>query len=373
MAPFLPIQVPVIGNRLYLDAELKGFRSLPSGCELVQINGVPAAQVLGQLRNSLVADGADTTLIDRRVEQDFPVFYRRFIGPSDRFKIAYRTADGTTGEREVIAMTKDEMRQTYVPKGYALEPWRLEEMPGLNTAWLTLATMDPKELELRKVHPERFLKGVLEALRKSRATTLVVDVRGADGPDLGMAEQVFSLIALKPFRVVRSMSIRCGEVPDSFRYAEPAPDFFASVGATYLPGSNGRRELRPSDQRLLPVLPLAGAFQGKVYVIANGSTTGAAAAFVMLANRSHRARTVGEEVGSNAASFSGGRILTVTLPKTGCILRVPLIRYVPDGVPDGPSDQGERPASAVGRLPQDVAQGRDTIREALLQLIGEMQ
>jgi hypothetical protein len=371
--PLMPVQVAVIGNRLYLDAELKGFRSLPSGCELLQFNGLSSAQVLGQLRRSVIADGADTTLMDRRVEQEFPVLYRRFIGPADRFKIAFLAGDGSTGEREIFAMTKDEMRQSCTPKGYALEPWRFEEMSDLHTAWLTLGTMDAKELERKKIHPERFLKDVLEALRKSQAATLVVDVRGAGGQDLGLAEQVYSLIASKPFRVVRSMSIRSGEVPDSYRYAEPAPDFFASVGSTYLAEANGRRELKPNDQRLLPLPPLANAFQGKVYVVANGLTTGAGAAFVMLANRNGRARTVGEELGSNATSFCGGRMLTVTLPRTGCILDVPLIRYVPDGVPDGPANRGERPDSAVGRLPQDVARGKDTVREALLQLIFELQ
>jgi hypothetical protein len=371
--PMLPVLVAVIGDRLYLDAELKGFRSLPPGCELLRINGLDAGEVLRRLRASLVADGADTTLLDRRIEQDFPVLYRRFIGPADRFKVEYQAADGSTGEREVMAMTQDEMRQTCTPKGYDLDPWRLEEMPDLKTAWLTLNTLDPDELERRKIHPERFLKSVQEALRKSKAATLVVDVRGASGPDLGMAEQIFALFARKPFRVVRSMSIRSGEVPDSYRYAAPAPNFFASVGTTYLPEVHGRRELKTDDPRLLPLPPQAEAFAGKVYVLADGGTTGAGAAFVMMAHRSGRARTVGEETGSNAASFCGGEMLTVTLPRTNCVLHVPLIRYVPDGIPPGPANRGELPASAVMRRPQDVAHGKDTVREAMLLLINEMQ
>lgn len=70
------------------------------------------------------------------------------------------------------------------------------------------------------------------------------------------------------------------------------------------------------------VPPLAKGFQGKVYVLVDGLTTGAGAAFVMMANRGGRARTVGEETGSNAASFCGGRELAITLPRSGCVLHI---------------------------------------------------
>lgn len=371
--PLLPITVSVIGDRLYLNEELKGFRSLPTACEILQINERPAAQVLAQLRSAQVPEGADTTLLDRRIEQDFPVLYRRHVERADKFVIAYRTASGAMGEKELFALTKDEMRQTYKPKGYDLQPWRLEEFPGDRSAWLTLGTMDPTELERQRIAPERFLNSVLDALRKGDARTLVIDVRGAGGNDLGVAEQVFSLIGQAPYRVVKSMSVRSGRVPDSYRYATPAPEFFASVGGMYMPEAKGRRELKPDDPRLALVLPLSKAFQGKVYVVCDGLTTGAAAAFVMMAKRTGRARTVGEELGSNSTSFCGGKVLEITLPRSGCVLHVPLTRYVPEGTPVGPADRGEMPNYRVPQRPSDLARGEDTVRDALLNLIREMR
>ena len=111
----------------------------------------------------------------------------------------------------------------------------------------------------------------------------------------------------------------------------------------------------------------------KLYVVCDGLTTGAGAAFVMLANRSGRARTVGEETGSNASSFCSGEVLEVTLPRSGCILHVPLKRYVPEGTPDGPMDRGEMPKYKVPQRPEDLPQGTDSVREALVHLITEMQ
>lgn len=371
--PLIPFTVAVIGDRLFLDEELKGFRSLPTGCELVRVNGLSAADLLAKLRSAQVPEGADTTLLDRRIERDFPVMYRRLVEPAERFDIIYRTSDGTIGEKEVFALTKDQMRQTYTPKGYELQPWRMEALSGVGAAWLTLGTMDPGELQRQRIAPERFLNNAMEALRKGEVSTLVIDVRGANGTDLGLAEQVFALIAQKPYRVVKSVSIRSGRVPDSYRYAAPAPDFFASIGDMYMPELKGRRELKPDDQRLTSVQPVSKAFQGKVYVVFDGLTTGAGAAFVMLAKRSGRASTVGEETGSNATSFCGGQVLDVTLPRTACVLHVPLRRYVPDGSPEGPTNRGEIPKHRVPQRPEDVAKGTDSVRNALVNLITELQ
>ncbi|MBS1944602.1 MAG: hypothetical protein JST98_05230 [Bacteroidetes bacterium] len=373
LEPMIPISVAVIGERLYLNEELKGFRSLPTACELLAINGRPADAVLALLRGAQVPEGADTTLLDRRIERDFPEMYRRYVEASGKFTIDYRAADGSTGRKEVFAMTRDDMRRSYKPKGIDLQPWRLDEVPAIRSAWLTLGTFDAAELERQRVNPERFLNGVLAALRKSGATSLVVDVRGAGGADPGMAEQVFSLVARQPFRALKSVYIRSGRLPDSYRFAAPAPEFFASVDGMYQPEANGRRVLKADDPRLQPLQPLAKAFEGKVYVVCDGLTTGAAAAFVMMAKRTDRARTVGEETGANASSFCGGRTMEITLPRTGCVLHVPLMCFVPEGTPAGPAARGELPAYTVPQRVADLANGRDTVREALLNLITELQ
>lgn len=371
--PLIPVHVAVIDGRLFLDDEPKGFRSLPVACEILRINGRTAGQILERLRGAQIPEGRDTTLLDRRIEEDFPVMYRRFVEAGGRYEVEYRTAEGRTGTQEIFALTKDDMRRTYRSKGIDLQSWRLEEIPETRSAWLTLGTFGQAELDRGRINPERFLNNVMDALRKAETTTLVIDVRGAGGNGLDLAEQAFGLVARAPYRMVRSVSIRNGRVPDSYRYARPDPEFFASAGGMYAPEQDGRRELKPDDPRLAYRKPQDKAFQGKVYVVCDGATTGAAAAFVMMARRSGRARTVGEETGTNAASFCGGNTLEVTLPGSGCILHVPLMRHVPEGAYGGPADRGEMPDYQVPRRAVDLAYGKDTVREALLNLIAEMQ
>ena len=369
--PLFPISVAVVDGKLYLNDELKGFQSLPPGCELLAINGIAGTKVLKALRAGLVPEGGNTTRQDRRIEQDFPLLYRRFVGASDRFLVHFRDGEGNEGERTLFAITGDQIQQFHRKQAFELQPWRLEEFPGTRSAWLTLSTLEPKALADAKVVPDKYLNTALDALRKNNCRTLVIDLRGAGGSDLAMAEQVFAMVAQDPYRMVSAISINTGEVPEA--YAGPAPEFYSTVGSLYLPMQDGRRMMRPEDPRLMHLLPMAKTFSGKVYVISNGATTGAGAAVVMVAKRSGRARIVGEEAGSNAASFCGGRTLEVALPGSGCHLVFPLTRYVPNGIPEGALDHGEMPTYPVARMPQDIAKGKDTVRDMLLLLMEELK
>lgn len=371
--PLIPLRVKVIHGEVHVQEEPKGFRSLEIGSRVLSINGRPMIEVLNELRDGLVADGGDTTFLDRTIEQQFPVLYRRWIGNGTTFDLELLSLSGERSSQRLFALTGEEMERTQLTKGIELKAWRLEDMPEINASWITLSTLDRQVLEKEGVVPERFLTSAADAMRKNGRRTLVLDLRGAGGVDLGMAEEVFSIIAQEPYRVVSAMSVRSTAVPDAYAYSAPAPEFYASVHDTYLPDRNGTLTLRPDDPRLRTVAPYNKAFQGKVYVIADGLTREAGAALVMLAKRTARARIVGEETGSNALSFCGGRELLIELPRTGGMLHVPLTRFVPEGIVSGPVDRGELPHHAVEQQAWYLARGKDAVRVSLIEMIRELQ
>lgn len=371
--PLVPLVVSVLEDGLFVNEELKGFRTLPAGTRIVAINGVEGHRIVERLRAGVVGDGRDTTYLDRRIEREFPVLHRRYFGATTTFDVDVELPTGERAQRRVFSLTGEEMARSYVPKGVELKAWRMEEMPDLGTTWVTLASMDRKELTAQGITPERFLSSVEEAMRRAGTRTLVIDVRGADGPDAALAEQVFALIAQAPYRVMQTMKVRSRQVPDAYKYSAPMPEFFASLSTSYLPEQDGSMSLRPDDPRLTYLDPLPRAFKGKVYVLADGAVRNAAAAFVMMAVRSGRVTFIGEELGTNALSYCGGRELTVTLPRTRCILRVPLTRYVPEGTVNGPVDRGELPRYSVSQRRAELAQGRDAVRSSLLLMLRELQ
>lgn len=370
--PVIPIKVSILNEGLYVEEELKGFRSLPLGVRILSINGHSAEHILQRLGRMITVDGANTTLRVRRLEKEFPWLYRRYIDASSSFTVRYQMTDGSEAEQKVFAMTGEEMARTRKPDGAGLNSWRVFWDQDSEALWVTLRTLDLDTLAAAGIRPDRFLAAMLKDARRNKARSVVFDLRGAGGRDLAAAELVFASVAKAPFRVVQSMTVRSID-PALGPLAGLPADHLSMVLDQFVPGPNGVSHLRPDDTRLVPLQPMAKAFQGKVYVVCDGMTRDAGAALVMLAKRTGRARVVGEEVGSNALSFTGGRALTTVLPHSGIELHVPLMRYVPDGMPSGPMDHGERPHHEVEQQPWGIAKGRDTIREALLEMIRELR
>jgi hypothetical protein len=369
----LPVKFALLDKGLFVEHELKGFRSLPKGGQVLSINGLPPDSAVARMRKFIVPEGANITRQYGVIAAEFPELFDLYVDREKTFQVVCKAPDGTVHEVLVNGMTADDVIRSKRPQGIALMPWTSSLHTDIGTMWLKLHTLDADTLELAGLNTERFLKGVLQEAKRNSIRTLVIDLRGASGRDLGMAEELFGLIAQEPYRVVQEMSVRCSAPPTNYGMATPIPEFFENVQQQFVPDGDGGMRLRRDDHRLAPVQPLSRSFNGNVYVVCDGLTRDAAAAFVMLAKRSRRARVVGEEVGTNASSFTGGRELRLTLPNSTLLVHVPLTRYVPEGTPSGPLDRGEAPHHWVQPDPSVIARGGDTIKERLLELIRELR
>lgn len=371
--PLLPLAVRAVGRDLFVEEELKGFRSIPSGSRIISINGRSAASILDTLVGRVLSDANDTLFRVRQVERDLPYLLYRHLDRSSSFSIAFEPPSGRARTEQVMGLTGEEVRASVRPHQGPLLPWSAAHHADHHTTWLSLRSFHTDTLLNAGIKPERFVEDLRRDLKRNRSRVLVIDVRGAAGGELALAELAHSIYALKPYRVVQDMTVRLSGPPKHYGLCEPLPEFFATVGANYLPGDHGRYHLRPDDPRLEHLEPQPNAFDGKVYVVCDAFTREAAAALVMMARRAGRASIVGEEVGTNSLSSCGGRILRLRMPNTGLLFHIPLIRYVYDGTPRGPLDRGELPDHAFAVDARALATGRDLLRDALMEMIIELQ
>lgn len=367
----LPLKAVLVDGQLIVVDEPKGFRSIPRGSILRSINGNRVDSIVARIGRQIVTDGRNQSWRDAVIAAGFPERYYRHVDQSDTFDIVFTDPEGKREEVRVAGMTAEEVSLSRRPTGVHLAPWHSTRFDAQKALWLRLTSLEPEEMERNSIRPEKYLQAVLKEMQRNGIRDLVIDVRGTTGRELAMAELVFSAIALDPFRVVQDMSIRSLVPPEHYHHAIPQEEFYSTTSALFLPSGNGSYNVRPDDHRLDLVPPMRKAFRGKVYVVCDGGTRDAGAAFVMLAKRSKRARIVGEEVGSNAGSITGGRGLDITLPHSGLRFHIPLLRYVPDGMPAGPLDRGEMPHHTVLPLAGEIARGRDAVKSSLLELFKE--
>lgn len=367
--PLIPLQVRIADGALYVDQELKGFRSLPPGAKITAINGHSASKILQLINAQVVAEGANTTLRHAIIGREFPQLFHRYVEQAAVFMVRYINAEGNEDEQRVAGLTQAEMnlsRQTA-----RLPLWSHERVLNGRAMWFTARSLDRDSLAAAGLRPDRYLDALLKEMRAAGTEILVVDVRGAAGRDLAMAETVFAAFADMPFRAVKEVSTRLVRPLTHQAHTDPLTDHLAAVRSRFITDPNGVARMKDSEPPLQHTPPMRAPFAGKVYVVCDGMTRDAGAALVMMARRNGRARVIGEEVGTNAASFTGGRELRLTLPNSGVRVTIPLMRYVPEGMADD-AEHGERPHHAVPARPGDGAQGRDTVRESLLWLLSEM-
>ena len=372
-AAMIPITVKIIDGAFYVDEELKGFRSFPQGARLIRINGILASEILARLQKAIVCDGANSTLADRRIEREFRSLYYMHIERPSSFEIQFEDPNGEPGTSTIFAMSPIDIENSRKPSGTTTLPWGARWIPEISTMWLGLRTMDVDSLRAAGQDAEKFLVSMLRELKKNKGAILVVDLRGAGGRELGMAELVFGAIAMEPYRLVDNISIRSRSLPNCSKFIADHPDFYLDVSARYPRMLPDRFGVHPKDDRLTDLQPEGKAFKGKVYVLCDGYTRDAAAAFVMLAKRTGRARIVGEEVGTNAYTYTGGRDLIAEAPNSKVRFIVPLMRYTASGKPSGPLDHGELPNTELHPDPRSIARGSDSVKENLMMYIKETQ
>ncbi len=77
--PVMPLRVKLLSGGLYVEEELKGFRSLPIGAHITAINGRPTDDIVAAIARHVPVDGENVTLRQRTIERDLPWLYRRHV------------------------------------------------------------------------------------------------------------------------------------------------------------------------------------------------------------------------------------------------------------------------------------------------------
>ncbi|MBK9149358.1 MAG: hypothetical protein IPM12_16255 [Flavobacteriales bacterium] len=368
----IPFAVRLFGDGLYIERELKGFRSFAPGTRILSINGLSAERIVRDLGAWITVDGANETWRMHQVQEQFAWLFLLSYGPAERFLVEAESPDGSRREEVVVGLLQREIEDSRRPSGLPSLPWRSAWLPESGTQWITFTSLDPDVIKRSGQNPKAFLAAACKEANEQQAKAVVLDLRGTGGRELGVAEVILAAFAREPFRLVQNITVRAtrpAALPGSVAMPE---EFIASIDRNYLPPQNGSAMLRPDDPRLDPVAPAKHGFRGRVFVLCDGGTRDAAALFVMAAHRSGCALLVGDEPATNAHSFTGGRTAVVTAPNSGLRLEIPLLRYIPDGVSDAPLDRGEQPRHRAQSTAAALADGRDEVRTALLRLIREL-
>lgn len=298
---FLPLQLKVLGERIYVMRSYSNQQVLTGGEELLQINGRSAKEILDQIYKHLAADADILTYKAHKTSISFSWFYYVYVEQAATFQLTYLTTEGEEKMITLKALNRAEqlanLKQYHSDLVAAAKNKREKSLDDFYTldiknqqAHLTLKSFDFRLVNQFKLKSKTFYKSIFTEIKSQNVEDLIVDLRGNTGGRTEFARDIvpFILKSKSNDRYIRQGISKSGKK---------------------------RRDKMPKSSAL--------AFKGKIYVLVDGLTFSAGGSLARYLKEYGEATVVGEEGGARYEGFVAGSAEYVNLPHIGIVAKVP--------------------------------------------------
>lgn len=363
-----PFELRFIGEKTHLFRNLSGDRSVPDGAEVLAINGTPMAEIRQKILPLVPRDAGIATRPLRLLENPnaFGLYFAVAFGRPESFRLRFRSlSGGTEGEATVAGLSGADLgriRRERYPETAVGRPLYELSYRG-STAVITIRGFGD-ERGAGRVGYREFIQRTFDELAGKKIETLIIDVRGNGGGTDEYGRLLFAHFMDQPFLYYRALEMKRKQY-DLFKYTPP--------GRESWPGDAVRLNARgwydvlahPNVGTMKPETP---RFPGRTCILVDGlsfSTTGESTS---LFHFHKKAVFLGEECGAGYYGNTSGSTASVTLPRTGLQVRIPLVLYTL-AVDGYPKDRGIVPDIPVTPSIEDLLAGRDVVMERALEFL----
>lgn len=347
-AKLFPFFVKIIDGKIYVDNNLSSDTTIPVGTEIVSVNGEASAEVLATLFPTVHTNGFVETFRYRNLEQfsltqtynRFIVNYALYIGSPENFQLAIQKPGKREIEKVLVsALTSRDIYNYYWRRYSSIndfkkrkeDPVEFTQM-GDDIAYLRLS--DFHDAVWRKYNHSfsTEYRNDFAFIKEKNIQNLVIDLRGNEGGNPGIAIDMLKYICTKPYRPYEYHEVLNYRFPSFRKYVRDTaalPNLPDSLFIKTQQNTFRNNTQAASESWSRPMQPVSQPYQGKIYVLINGATGSAASIFATLirVNRPD-AIFIGEESGGDMEGPVSGSGLDIILPHTRLRADVPYIRRV---------------------------------------------
>ncbi|MCB0669079.1 MAG: hypothetical protein KDC80_24815 [Saprospiraceae bacterium] len=323
-----PLSVKWFNDHLYVIHNFSDDRSINPGDRLMRINGNSADSIYRIIRSYVPRDGFNLTSPDYvlgGIWGGYRNLYSILFGNPDVYELELE------GSREEIFKTKIKAK-TY--------PQLFAQYQGLPKQKEKLS-IDIRDkiaiMQVRSFHPgairdggqnfRRFFKRAFVKIDKKGIENLVLDLRNNGGGHQSVFLELASFLLDTPFQVYDRLYTITDSIPNHAYYLER--DQLKNMETEIR--KNAKREgalfCLQGEEGTTPVTPKEPNFDGKLFILVDGSCSSATGDFTGLMKNQHAATFVGDEVGGNPVTNCAGTTLTLVLPNSRIQAYIPTTRY----------------------------------------------
>ena len=296
---FIPLQPFWDGSKLYVSNSYGSTNELPSGAQIISINGIKSAELIQHMLNKLMRDGNNYNYPTWILNTYFYEYFSYFFGCSEEYEI--KIHDGT--EERVLTLTG-------ISKPELLQQIRKQKEP--NTTGISFKIDKEKSIGILKIkswhntilkkrYGQKFtpeIKKVIRQMESAHIQYLIIDVRNNQGGNTRYARFLLSYLLSEPFVLVEQYNKK-------------------KRGAI----TRCRGPQSGTHQ------PMSKNFKGNVYVLINGGSFSNTGIFCSVLRKFKRAVFIGEETGGSEFVICGSP-KHITLPHTGIQVQLPRLQFV---------------------------------------------
>lgn len=201
-ANFLPIQVKVIDNKIYLIKDYTE-NTITPGSEIHAINNKKSENIIKEFYNSIPSDGEINSIKEIILNTGirFNYLYYFFIDNSKQYNINY----SLPGESSKLQINLNSNNYEKLIKNYESSPFKNE--PNINVkyeindkyALLSIPHFIYYEEEEKKEF-DNIIDSFFLELKETNVNKLILDLRGNDGGDPFAGNKLLSYLLSKPFK-----------------------------------------------------------------------------------------------------------------------------------------------------------------------------
>lgn len=330
--PRFPFVIDKVEEGLKILSNKSRNTVIQNGDIIVSINNKIANNVFNLLVDNTTRDGYSLSLPRIKVATNFSGSYAVHIGTPKKFKLSI-LRNKELIDVEVDALTPDEISQVMEQRDidsfyYAFQDTRnpIQFWIEDNTGFLVLKTFNKKTLNSRKVNFKKEYKSHFKKLRKKKIERLVIDLRNNQGGHLLPHLEFLRYLIDEPFTACKIGYLKTNILPTE-EYVEKNNSYNEFHQLILTPATDGTFE-RTKWAGLIQQKPQKYFFSGKLIILINEFTFSAAADVAGHLKDKTNATFIGSETGGNPNECTSGISITIELPNTKNILRIPTTAWV---------------------------------------------